>query len=153
MFIDYSPEVVEVEYVLNNLSYLTKKELSLSFGKDYKDKVINILVLSKCLYLIKLKKDSTPVAIFGLIEENAQSAGIFFLSTDEMYQGNMIQLIRESKKVIDNWLKTYKVLLDDCHKENIKIQKWLKYLGFSASGEIKSDNFEVYYKGELNYAK
>ena len=102
MYIDYFPEAVEIEWVLDNLSELTEKELIKGFVKDYRIKMINILSLSKCIYLIKLKADNTPAGMFGLIEETKKSAGIFFLSTDGLYQGNMIKLIRESKKVVDD---------------------------------------------------
>ena len=148
MYIDYFPEAVEIELVLDNLSELTEKELIKGFGKDYKTKMINILSLSKCIYLIKLKVDNAPVGIFGLIEETKEVAGIFFLSTDGLYQGNMIKLIRESKKVVDEWLKEYKVLLDDCHLKNEKVMRWLCLLGFKPTGEIKEGGFATYYKGD-----
>jgi hypothetical protein len=148
MYIDYFPEAVEIEHVLNNLSELTKEESKKSFGKNYKDSFINILPLTKCVYLIKLKTDNTPVGMFGLFEETEEVAGIFFLSTDGLYQGNMIKLIRESKKVVDGWLKEYKVLLDDCHLENEKVMRWLCLLGFKPTGEIKEGGFATYYKGD-----
>lgn len=148
MYIDYFPEAVEIECVLDNFSELTKFELIKGFGNEYKEKIIKILFDSKYLNLIKLKADNTPVGMFGLIEVTKEVAGIFFLSTDGIYQGNMIKLIRESKKVVDEWLKEYKVLLDDCYLHNQKVMKWLCLLGFKPTGEIKEGGFATYYKGD-----
>ena len=150
MYIDYMPEAIEVESVLNNLSELTKDELILSFGKDYRDKLINILSISKCLYLIKLKKDNCSVGMFGLIEESKKEAGIFFLSTNEIYQGNMIKLLKTSKIIIDEWLEEYETLLDDCHQENLKVKKWLEFLGFKPTENVKSGGFIEYQKVREN---
>ena len=150
MYIDYMPKAIEVENVLDNLSELTKDELILSFGKDYRDKLINILSISKCLYLIKLKKDNTSVGMFGLIEEDKKTGGIFFLSTNEIYQGNMIKLLKTSKIIIDEWLEEYETLFDDCHQENLKVKKWLEFLGFKPTEEIKDGGFIEYQKVREN---
>lgn len=148
MYVDYLPEAVEIEVVLDNLSELTKAELIKAFGKDYKNSIINLLPFTKYTYLIKLKADNSAVGIFGLIEETPDRAGIFFLSTDEIYKGNMIKLIRTSKAVVDEWLKEYKVLLDDCHLDNEKVMRWLCLLEFKPTGKIKVGNFAEYYKGD-----
>ena len=148
MYIDYLPEAVEIEVVLNNLSELTKVELIKAFGEDYKNLIINLLPFTKYTYLIKLKADNSAVGMFGLVEETPDRAGIFFLSTDEMYKGNMIKLIRTSKTIVDEWLKEYKVLLDDCHQDNEKVMKWLCLLGFKPTGKIKEGCFFEYYKGD-----
>ena len=150
MYIDYMPEASEILCLLDNLSELTKQELVLSFGKDYQDKVINLLSISKCLYLIKLKSNNNAVGMFGLLEENKKTAGIFFLTSDEIYQGNMIKLLKTSKVVIDEWLEDYEVLLDDCHKDNKKVKKWLEFLGFKPSGNIKDGGFIEYQKVREN---
>jgi hypothetical protein len=148
MYIDFYPTIKDVEEVLDNLSELTKEEIIKSYGKDYKSKMKNIFCFANWVYLIRLKTDNKPVGIFGLIEETSEIAGIFFLSTDGIYQGNMIKLIRESKKVVDEWLKEYKVLLDDCYLENEKVKRWLHLLGFKPTGEIKEGGFATYYKGD-----
>ena len=148
MYIDFYPSINDVYEVLDNLSELTKEELIKSFGEDYKSKMKNIFCFTTWVYLIRLKTDDRPAGLFGLIEETKEVAGIFFLSTDRIYQGNMIKLIRESKKVVDEWLKEYKVLLDDCYLENKKVMKWLCLLGFKPTGEIKEGGFATYYKGD-----
>ena len=150
MYIDYMPETSEILCLLDNLSELTKQELILSFGKNYKDKVINLLSISKCLYLIKSKSNNNAVGMFGLLEEDKKTAGIFFLTSDEIHQGNMIKLLKTSKVVIDEWLEDYEVLLDDCHKENIKVRKWLEFLGFKPNGNIKDGGFIEYQKVREN---
>lgn len=150
MYIDYAPKFDEVVEVIDDLSELTKEELVLSFGKKYREKIINILSLSEFLYLIRLKNDNSPIGIFGLIEEDCYSAGIFFLTTDKLYQGNMIKMIKTSKIIIDEWLKSYNVLFDDCHKNNLKIKKWLEFLGFEQTGNIKQGGFIEYSKRVKN---
>ena len=146
MFIDYYPKENDIKVVLENLSELTKKELIVAFGEEYIKEILNTQAI--CLYLIRLKKENKPVGIFGLIEEEKNIAGIFFLTTDEVYKGNMIKLIRTSKKIVDEWLKEYDVLLDDCHKDNEKVMRWLCLLGFKPTGRMKEGAFFEFYKGD-----
>lgn len=154
MFIDNTtPE--DIDFVIDNLCEKVIEELKVMFGDDYK------FLLSEQLYnlqledirTVRLKKNNEPVAIFGLIPLNEYPsiniiAGIFFLSTENLYQGNMITFLKGTKKVVDCWAKQYQLLLDKCYKRYSSVVKWLKFLGFEPHPESKGKDFQIYFKGD-----
>lgn len=146
MYAVVEPDFDEIEYVLDNLSDLTVEELIFAFGYEWKKEIKTLLKFVKELYVIRLKKDDSAVGLFGIDEISQKSAGIYLLLSEEIKKGNMIHLIRESKKVVEKWLEEYDELLDDCHYENEKIIRWLMLLGFKPTDEIKSGGFITFRK-------
>ena len=137
---------ITVEEVIDKLIGLTVEELIIRFGFEWKKEVKAIVNLAKEKYVIRLKENDEPVGLFGIIEETQDVAGIFLLMSEEIKKGNMIHLIRQSKAIVDDWMKDYKALLDDCHFENEKIIRWLMFLGFKPTDEIKDNYFITFQK-------
>ena len=149
MYKTFNVDINEIEYVLENLSDLTRFEVESAFGVDYKKEILAGINCAKEKQLIKLNATNETVGVFGLIEESKDVAGIFFLPTKNLCNGNMIKFLRVSKCVIEEWLKKYKLLLDDCFVENKKIVKWLHFLGFKVCPEDKNGKIRTFYKGNL----
>lgn len=141
MYCVIADDFIEIEEVIDKLIGLTVEELITRFGFEWKKEVKAIVNLAKEKYVIRLKENDEPVALFGIIEETQDIAGIFLLMSEEIKKGNMIHLIRQSKAIVDDWMKNYKALLDDCHFENEKIIRWLMFLGFKPTDEIKDNCF------------
>lgn len=140
----------EVEYVINNLCMDTVEELETNFGKDYKNYIIPEIKAAQNKYLIKLRQNNEPVGVFGIIPQNCKSCGgIFFLTTDNLHKGNVVTLLRQTKKYISQWEKEHNLIMDYCCKKNETIKKWLKLLGFKPSENYQDDNFQIYYKGDI----
>jgi hypothetical protein len=138
-----------VEAVLENLCEDTKTELKKIYGEfDYLEKAFKA-IKSSYIYVVKLLRNNQPVGLYGLIEEGCESAGIFLLTTDDLHKGNVITFIKGAKKQVDEWSKKYKLIMDNCYKQNTTIQKWLRLLGFKKS-EYQDENFQIYYKGDIS---
>ena len=86
------------EFVLNNLCNEAKKELTILFGNNFKFEVLSRLKDVVHKFSIKLKKNDELVAIFGIFEVEKDIGGIYFLSTDNLKEGNIITLLRGSRK-------------------------------------------------------
>ncbi len=136
------------EFVLNHLCKDAKKELAILFGDNFQFEVLARLKDVVHKFSIKLKKNDEVVAIFGLLEVEREIAGIYFLSTDNLKEGNFITLLRGSKKQIERWQKDFSLLLDTCLAENLSVINWLKFLGFSKIPTVEG-KFELYGRGNL----
>jgi hypothetical protein len=136
--------------VLNNLCEDTVIELKAIFGDDYVNKTWVTINKNK-MYLIRLKCSNAPVGLFGLIslKKYKKSAGIFLLTTDDLHKGNMFTFLKCAKKQVDSWADEYDLIMDNCYKKNLKIKKWLKLLNFKPS-EYQDDDFQIYYRGNIN---
>jgi hypothetical protein len=137
-----------VEAVLNNLCEATVTELKKINGEDYLSKTFDT-IKDTDIHVIRLKSNHEPVGLYGLIELSKTSAGIYLLTTDNLHKGNIIKFLREAKLQVNQWTKEYKLIMDNCYKKNINIQKWLLLLGFKPS-EHQDENFQIYYKGDIN---
>ena len=135
----------DIDYIVEHLCDKAIIELKEKFDKDYKFETLAYLtdVEFENIKCIRLKENNEPVALFGVIPLENNSAGIFFLSTDNLYKGNMIQFLKGTKSYIDNWNQKYKILLDDCYKKNDSVIKWLKFLKFEPT-ESGDENFQIY---------
>ena len=142
----------EVLYVLERLNQNAIHELKLLYGKNYIQKALNTIFKKENeIVLIKLKKTNESVGVFGIIPiENTKFCGIFFLTTDNIHKGNKITLLKGANKQIKQWQQEYKLIMDSCLKSNETIIKWLTLLGFKPSEEYQDDNFQIYYKGDIN---
>ena len=151
MYIDSNVTFPDIIYIVKNLCNKAIDELKILFGESYK--VDTLFFLTKIspedIKLIKLKQNKKPTAIFGIVKENEKTAGVFFLSTDDLYKGNMISFLKETREQINKWGKTYEVLLDSCYKKNKSVIKWLNFLGFEATNE-EDNNFQIYMKRYKN---
>lgn len=139
----------EINFVMDNLCSASNNELRDIFGKDYKQKVIEKILQTEDKNIIKLKSTSEAVGIVGVIKVSPNVGGLFFVSTDYLKKGNMFTLLRDSKRYIQEWSNQYKLLYDQCSKENLLVIKWLEFLRFNLLSS--TDEFNLYYKGELNY--
>lgn len=139
-----------IEAVLNNLCEDTKKELKKIYSEnsDYLNSVFEA-IKNTDIYLIRLKSNNEPVGIYGLIPQENNSAGIYLLTTDNLHKGNVITFLKQAKKQVDEWLKDYKLIMDNCYKQNETIKKWLTLLGFQPS-EYQDEDFQIYFKGDLS---
>lgn len=176
MYSEIAENEQEIKEVLKNLCDDTVFELKKIFGQNYEKDVFNqIEQLTTCTCLIKLKSTGEPVGLFGLIpcgaeveaepqlsdgdvrvcenklnrsKQNHKSAGIFLLTTDKLRNGNIITFLRRAKVQIEEWLDEYDLIMDYCCKKNLKIQKWLRLLGFKPSLYC-DDDFQIYYIGNI----
>ena len=139
-----------IEAVLNNLCEDTKKELKKIYSEnsDYLNSVFEA-IKNTDIYLIRLKSNNEPVGIYGLIPQENNSAGIYLLTTDNLHKGNVITFLKQAKKQVNEWLKDYKSIMDNCYKQNETIKKWLTLLGFQPS-EYQDEDFQIYFKGDLS---
>ncbi len=139
-----------IEAVLNNLCEDTKKELKKIYSEnsDYLNSVFEA-IKNTDIYLIRLKSNNEPVGIYGLIPQENNSAGIYLLTTDNLHKGNVITFLKQAKKQVNEWLKDYKLIMDNCYKQNETIKKWLTLLGFQPS-EYQDEDFQIYFKGDLS---
>lgn len=92
----------EIEYVIENLCFDTVVELKALFGDIYKEVILNEINKTATKYLIKLKSTEEPVGLFGLLPQGNKSAGIFLLTTDNLYKGNKILFLKRAKEQIKN---------------------------------------------------
>ena len=99
--------------------------------------------------MIKLKATGEAVGIVGVIKVSSNVGGLFFVSTDNLKNGNMFTLLRDSKIYVQEWSEKYKLLYDQCSNKNLLVIKWLEFLRFKLLSS--TDEFNLYYKGELNY--
>ncbi len=137
----------EITVVLSELCDAAKEELRKIYGDDFIYPVAEEIIKAQQKAFIRLKSTDEAVGVFGLTDQGNKVGGIFLLTTDNLYKGNMTTLLRGAKKQIKEWEKDYDLLLDNCCKKNIHIQKWLELLGFKPSEEYQDDNFQIYYKG------
>lgn len=144
MYVD-EPDNKAIDYIIENLCDKAIDELLIKFGKSYEydTKIYLYSIPFKNIKIIRLKNNDEPVALFGYIPLENNSAGIFFLSTNNLYEGNMIKFLKGTKHYIDEWSKEYPILLDDCYKKNDSVIKWLKFLKFEPT-TTESDNFQIY---------
>lgn len=151
MFVDNIKNISEILHILDNLSEDTVIELKKLFGETYKDNTFEMLV-SRSIekYLIRLKINDEPVGIFGIIPQSKNSGGIFFLTTKNLHRGNVITLLKGARNQILEWEKRYSLIMDSCYKKNETIKKWLKLLGFKPSEKYQDNDFQVYYKGDID---
>ena len=141
----------EIKKVIDNLCNDTTLELKLIFGSEYHEKILEA-IKNTDNFIIRLKKTKEPVGLFGLIEFDEYSAGIYLLTTDKLHNGNIVTFIRQAKIQIGLWSEKYKLIMDNCYKQNMIIKKWLKLLGFKPS-EYQDKDFQIYYKGDINLYK
>lgn len=137
-----------VEDVLENLCEDTITELKKIYGKDYIRKTFEAIKESE-IFIIRLKSNNKPVGLYGLISQENNSAGIFLLTTNDLHKGNIITFLKEARKQINKWRKEYKLIMDNCYKQNKTIQKWLLLLGFQPS-EYQDNDFQIYFIGDLS---
>lgn len=144
-----------VEAVLDNLCEDTKTELKkiykTSDDSNYLQCTLDAIKDSE-IFVVKLQENNEPVGLYGLIPQDNESAGIFLLTTDNLHKGNLITFLKGAKKQVDEWSKQYKLIMDNCYKQNETIKKWLRLLGFKPS-EYQDDNFQIYYKGDISLYK
>ena len=138
-----------VKEVLKNLCTDTKKELIKIFGDNYFSEVYQKIQATE-IFVIRLKKTNEAVGLFGLIElKKSSTAGIYLLTTDKLHSGNIITFLKGAKKQINLWSKQYNLIMDNLYKKNETIKKWLVLLGFKPS-QYQNDDFQIYYKGDIN---
>lgn len=137
-----------VEAVLMNLCEDTKTELIKNFGDDYIDETFDIIQDTE-INVIRLKSNNEPVGLYGVIPQENNSAGIYLLTTDNLHKGNVITFLKQAKKQVNEWSQKYSLIMDNCYKKNETIKKWLKLLGFKPS-QYQSEEFQIYYKGDIN---
>lgn len=137
-----------VEYVLENLCKDTVKELVKIYGKDYLKQTFQAITDTE-IFVIKLKNNNEPVGLYGIIPLENNSAGIYLLTTDNLHKGNIITFIKGARKQVKEWQKQYKLIMDNCYKQNKTIKKWLTLLGFQPS-VYQNKNFQIYYIGDLS---
>lgn len=149
MYSEVAENNEEMKYVLGNLCDDTILELRKIFGENYETPALNEINQLTTKYLIKLKSNNEPVGLFGLVPQlNPKTAGIFLLTTDNLHKGNVITFLKQAKKQVNEWLNDYDLIMDNCYKKNLTIQKWLRLLGFRPSRH-HNDDFQVYYKGDI----
>ena len=137
------------EFVLNNLCNEAKKELTILFGDNFKFEILSRLKDVVHKFSIKLKKNDELVAIFGIFEVEKDIGGIYFLSTDNLKEGNIITLLRGSRKQVQSWMRDFSLILDTCFVENSSVRKWLILLGFIKVASGGDGVFEIFGKGDL----
>lgn len=137
-----------VDYVFEHLHKNTVKELKALYGDNYLRLLFKDIRNSE-IYVIHLKETSEPVGLFGLVPQSDKAAGIFLLTTENLYSGNMITFLKGCKKKIKDWSEKYTLLMDNCYKKNKTVVKWLKLLGFKPS-QYQDDDFQIYYQGDIN---
>jgi len=140
-----------IEAVLDNLCEDTQNEMIKLFGSNYQEPIFEKIQDSE-IFVIRLHSNHEPVGLYGLIELDNESAGIFLLTTDNLHKGNIITFLKGARKQVDEWSKQYKLIMDNCDKKNKTIQKWLKLLGFKPS-DIQNKDFQIYYKGDITRYK
>lgn len=151
MYSEKTTNLPEIKKVIDNLCNDTTLELKLIFGSEYHEKILEA-IKNTDNFIIRLKKTKEPVGLFGLIEFDEYSAGIYLLTTDKLHNGNIVTFIRQAKIQIGLWSEKYKLIMDNCYKQNMIIKKWLKLLGFKPS-EYQDKDFQIYYKGDINLYK
>lgn len=151
MYSEKTTNLPEIKKVIDNLCNDTTLELKLIFGSEYHEKIFEA-IKNTDNFIIRLKKTKEPVGLFGLIEFDEYSAGIYLLTTDKLHNGNIVTFIRQAKIQIGLWSEKYKLIMDNCYKQNMIIKKWLKLLGFKPS-EYQDKDFQIYYKGDINLYK
>ena len=107
-----------VEAVLDNLCEDTKTELKkiykTSEDSNYLEQTFQAIKDSE-IFVVKLQKTNEPVGLYGLIPQDNESAGIFLLTTDNLHKGNIITFLKGTKKQVEEWSKTYKLIMDNCY--------------------------------------
>ena len=153
MYAEPIRSLIEVRTVLDNLCDDTVLELKYYLGNDWKNKTFQIIrAIKKERFIIKLKSNNKPVGIYGLVPVNENSGGIFLLTCDDLHKGNIITFLKSARKQVDSWLDEYKLIMDSWYKKNETIKKWLLLLKFKPS-EFQDDNFQVWYRGNIDYYK
>lgn len=137
-----------VEDVLENLCDDTVTELKKIYGTDYLRQTFEAIKDTE-IFVIRLKNNNKPVGLYGLIPEGEQSAGIYLLTTRNLHNGNVITFLKEARKQVKKWSEEYKLIMDNCYKQNKIIKKWLALLGFQPS-EYQDEDFQIYFKGDLS---
>lgn len=146
MYVD-DVTVNDINFVVAHLCNKAIEELRVKFGNSFRYDTLSYLynIPFRFFKTIKLKKTGETVGLFGLVPLIDDSAGIFFLSTEKLYEGNMFLFLRETKKQIEIWNSKFEILLDDCYKQNKSVIKWLRILGFKPTAD-EDKNFQIYQK-------
>lgn len=137
-----------VEYVLENLHKDTVAELKKKYGEKYALPTFEAIRESE-IFVIRLKSTREPVGLYGLIEQENNSAGIFLLTCQNLHKGNLITFLKRARKQINEWSEEYKLIMDNCDKNNKTIIKWLTLLGFKPA-PYQDEDFQIYFKGDLS---
>jgi hypothetical protein len=91
--------------------------------------------------------DRTPIAMFGYLHINNETAQIWMLGADELTQ-NKKWFISESKRWISDFKKQYRVLFNFIDARNELHIKWVKRMGFDIVETNPTYGFEkrLFYK-------
>ena len=144
---DYN-SIYAVEHVLENLHKDTVAELKKKYGDRYISETFDAIRESE-IFVIRLKSTREPVGLYGLIEQENNSAGIFLLTCENLHKGNLITFLKEARKQVKQWSREYDLIMDYCDKQNKTIIKWLTLLGFKPA-PYEDKDFQIYFKGDLS---
>jgi len=89
--------------------------------------------LSKCLEISKVSwviEDATGIiGVFGLGSREGQVFP-WLLGTERLHKDHWFALSRQAKLVVDQWSLMFPEMLNLVWSENLRVIKWLKWLGF-----------------------
>ena len=102
--------------------------------------LFNSFLHSKICFSAKV--NGKTEAMFGLSTEGQPDGFglIWFLGSDECFK-HPISLVRDGRKVINTWLKDFKMLFNFVDERNTQHIAWLKHLGFTFSGYRYFNNY------------
>lgn len=126
----------DLPVVLNlELRQSDKDELKASVGLDPADAILISLLHSTEKWVVV--HDNKIEAVFGVswVPER-QLAVPWFLGTDKI-EDYSITFIRQSKKIVEDWLDRYGVLFNLVDSRHTASIRWLKWLGFTVDEEVE----------------
>ena len=114
-------------YVSDNMRDMDRLEAVYQTNQD-PDSAIKMAYLSSKTVMAICGDDDNPIGICGVTYNGC----IYMVATEELFSNDKykIQLIREGRKWVDEFLKSYKIFYNVVYAENKKAMKCLETLGF-----------------------
>ncbi len=96
---------------------------------------------------LTVERAGRVVAILGIVGETDSIGSPWMLASDDLV--NCKSLLRECRRMVQRWTLQYNYLTNHCWSRNTVHIEWLKWLGFTFSGEEirNGETFLQFHKG------
>lgn len=134
----------DATYIADNLRVADRAELSLGNKDPHKVVLEGLRESSEAFVLIA---DSKPCFLAGVVE-NALGNLVWACGTPAV-EDHVRSLLKASRDVLDDWMRTYKLLQNVVWTGNPVHIRWLEHMGFQFGEDLPyhETTYRYFYKG------
>lgn len=129
----------DVQYLADNLSEADRQEIHYLSGETPFKAIHDGFIAGNC-YVVDL--EGRAVVMFGVNGEKDGPGAVWMLCTDEI--SKVTRLIRTARLIVQDMLQEHSFIGNIAWSKNTVHLKWIKWLGFTFSGETITRNGEVF---------